>query len=76
MNCDNIMLTNGNSYKSTISLSAVCGDYFKSSLTLTFLSDLFIFSEYENTVVRKLLSGSLHLVLVGGFLSKWTLVSF
>lgn len=70
------MLTNGNSYKSAISQSAVCGDYFKSSLTLAFLSALFIFSEYKNTVVGKLLSGSLHLVLVGGFLSKWTLVSF
>lgn len=70
------MLMNGNSYKSTISLFAVGEDYFRSSLTLAFLSDLFIFSEYKNTVVRKLLSGSLHLVLVRGVLSKWTLVSF
>lgn len=76
MNCDNTMLTNGNSYKSALSLSAFGEEYFKSSLTLAFLSDLFIFSEYKNTVVRKLLSGSLHFVLVGGVLSKWTLVSF
>lgn len=64
MNCDNITLTNGNSYESAVSVSAVGGDYFKSSLTLAFLSDLFIFSEFKNTVARKLLSGSLRLVLV------------
>lgn len=63
MNCD-IVLTNGNSYKSTISLFVVCGDYFKSSLTLAFLPELFILSECKNTVVRNLPSGSPHLVLV------------
>lgn len=31
---------------------------------LAFLSDLFIFSEYKDTVAGKLLSGSLPLVLV------------